>query len=312
MVAMHDMIHVDRNSALSAGSVQAAPESGAPIFLRNPSDKDLQRADGSGRLVVRGSERGTRIIDVFQKSPVRIIFPSVTGASAKEAVLINTGGGVAGGDRLEFQVTAFEGASITVTSQAAEKIYRALDEPARITTTLKVTDGAKLTWLPQETILFNTARICRRTEIEISSSAEILALEWLVFGRSAHGEQMVNGQIKDNWRVRKDGRLIWADSFRVVEDTFPQLYKKAVLSNHKAIATLVYFGDALDRRVEFVRDIAASLECSCAATLVSGLLVVRFAAEAALELRLALHRVLTQFRLELGPGPFQVPKMWSC
>jgi urease accessory protein len=277
-----------------------------------PFDKDLQRSDGVGRFVLGGSQRCTRIIDVFQKSPVRVMFPRVTGGPVEEAVLINTGGGVAGGDRLEYSVTALEGASVAVTSQAAEKVYGALDAPARITTKLKVSEAAKLTWLPQETILFNTARICRNTEIEVSSGAELLAVEWIVLGRSAYGEQMVNGLISDSWRVKIDGRLIWADTFRCVDETYPHLHKKALLSRYRAIATLVYFGGDLNDRVELIRDIAPSLECCCGATLVSGVMIVRFAAEAAFALRLALQRVLQQFRHEQGPGPFRVPKMWSC
>jgi urease accessory protein len=280
--------------------------------LDNLSDKDLQRADGAGRVVLRGSEQGTQIVDVFQRSPVRVMFPRVTGGAVEEAVLINTGGGVAGGDRLECSIKALEKASITVTSQAAEKVYGALDEPARITTKLKVSEAAKLAWLPQETILFNSARICRNTEIEVCSGAEVLAVEWIVLGRSAHGEQMVNGQITDSWRVKKDGRLIWADTFRCVDETYPDLHKKALLSRCRAIATLVYFGGDLNDRVELIRDIAPSLECHCGATLFSGVMIVRFAAEAAFELRLALQRVLQQFRQDRGPGPFRVPKMWSC
>ena len=179
----------------------------------NPSDKDLQRAEGSGRIVLSGSERGTRIMDVFQRSPIRIMFPRASGAAVEEAVFINTAGGIAGGDRLESRVTALANASIAVTSQAAEKVYRALNEPARIATKLKACEGAKLAWLPQETIVFNRARLSRETEIELSSGAELLALEWLVLGRAAHGEKMVGGHITDSWRVKKDGRLIWADSF---------------------------------------------------------------------------------------------------
>jgi urease accessory protein len=295
---------------------------GAPIFSEDEtkvvstfnalSDRDLQRADGAGRILLGSSGRETQIIDVFQKSPVRIMFPRVTGGPVEEAVLINTGGGVAGGDRLEYSVTAHERASIAVTSQAAEKVYRALDAPARITTRLKVAERAKLSWLPQETILFNTARICRNTEIEACSGAEVLAVEWIVLGRSAYGEQMVNGQITDSWRVKKDGRLIWADSFRCVDETYPHLCTKALLSNCKAIGTLVYFGQDVDNRLESIRRIAPSLECCCGATMVSGIMIVRFAAEAAFALRLALRRVLQQFRLDLGPGPFGVPKMWSC
>ena len=179
-----------------------------------PSDNDLQRAEGFGRALLSGSEKGSRIVDIFQRSPIRIMFPGAGGGAAEEAVLVNTAGGIAGGDRLECGVTALANASIAVTSQAAEKVYRAANEPARIATKLKACEAAKLAWLPQETIVFNWGRLSRETEIEVSSGAELLALEWLVLGRAAHGEEMVGGHIADSWRVKKDGRLIWADSFR--------------------------------------------------------------------------------------------------
>ncbi len=278
----------------------------------NPSDKDLQRAEGTGRIVVSGSEKGTRIMDVFQRSPIRILFPRAGCGALEEAVFVNTAGGVAGGDRLESGVTALADASIAVTSQAAEKVYRALSEPARIATKLKACEAAKLAWLPQETIVFNWGRLSRETEIEFSSGAELLALEWLVLGRAAHGEEMVGGHITDSWRVKKDGRLIWADSFRATDEMFTHLHRKALLSNCKAVGTLIYFGPYLDRRQEFLRDVAPSLGCQCASTLVSGLMVVRFAATASSDLRLALRSLLQLFGRELGPGPFRVPKMWSC
>jgi urease accessory protein len=278
----------------------------------NPSDKDLQRAEGVCRIVLSGSERGTRVMDIFQRSPIRVLFPRANGAAIEEAVLVNTAGGIAGGDRLESCVTGLANASIAVTSQAAEKIYRALNEPAHIATMLKASEGAKLAWLPQETIVFNRARISRETEIELSSGAELLALEWLVLGRAAHGEEMRGGQIADSWRVKKDGRLIWGDTFRATDEIFPHLGRKALLSDCKAIATLLYFGPNLDLTLEILRVLAPSLGCPCAATLVSGLMVVRFAATASSDLRLALRTVLQLFGRELGPGPFRVPKMWSC
>lgn len=276
------------------------------------SDLDLQRANGAGRAVLRGSEDGNRIVDLFQSSPIRIMFPRGRASAIEEVVFVNTSGGIAGGDRLEYGVTALADASIAVTSQAAEKVYRALNEPARISTKLKACEAAKLAWLPQETILFNRARLSRETEIELVSGAELLALEWLVLGRAAHGEEVIGGHINDSWRVRRDGRLIWADSFRAQDETFPHLRRKALLSNCKAIGTLIHFGPDLDRRLEFVRDIASSLDCHCAATSVGGLIVVRVAAEMAFDLKLALCSFLQQFSDEVGPGPFAVPKMWSC
>ena len=276
------------------------------------SDKELQRAEGAGRIVLSGSENGTRIMDIFQRAPIRIMFPRVNGGAVEEAVLINTAGGIAGGDRLQCVVTALPDASIAVTSQAAEKVYRALTEPARIATRLKACEAAKLAWLPQETIVFDRGRLDRETEIDLSSGAELLALEWLVLGRAAHGEEMIGGYITDTWRVRKDDRLIWADSFHVADETFPHLHRKALLSNCRAVATLIYYGPRFDARQELVRDIAPSLDCHCAATSVGELVVVRVAAEESSDLRRALRSLLQQFGGELGTGPFRVPKMWSC
>jgi len=278
----------------------------------NASDKDLQRAEGSCRIVLCGSEKGTRVMDVYQKSPIRVLFPRASGARVEEAVLVNTSGGVAGGDRLEASVTAMEDASIAITTQAAERVYRALKESAQILTTLKTRDAARLAWLPQETIVFNRARVSRETHVEVTSGTELLALEWLVLGRAAHGEKLSAGTITDSWRIVKDGRLVWADSFRLTDDVLPHLGRKALLSDCTAVATLVYFGAEPGSRLELVRDLASSLGCHCAATLVGGLMVARFAARTSYDLKTALRSLLQQFGKGLVQGPFQVPRMWSC
>jgi len=276
------------------------------------SDTNLQRARGLCRIAVGGSQADNEILDVFQRSPMRVMFPRISGADVKEAVLINTAGGIAGGDRLVCGVTAMAGSSIAVTTQTAERVYRALDEPARILTKLKVSDGSRLAWFPQETIIFNWARLYRVTEVEISPGAELLALEWLVFGRSAHGEQIVGGHLSDRWRVKKDGGLLWADSFHVGEKGFSDLKRRALLGNCKAIATLIYFGPELDKRLELLRGISGSLDCNCAATSVAGLIIVRLAAETSSNLKLALRALLQHLETEFESGPFRVPKMWSC
>jgi urease accessory protein len=303
------------------------------------SDNELQRAVGVARILLEGSERGTRIAHLFQSYPLRVMFPRAcssevgasratpgqsregcpgptmsrrTPAQEEEAVIVNASGGVAGGDRLEFALTALRNASAAVTSQAAEKVYRALSEPAHISTRLKVSEAARLAWLPQETIVFNRARLCRETRIDLVSGAELLALEWLVLGRAAHGEELVAGYLNDSWRVEIDGRLAWADSFRVTDGMFPHLRSRALLSSSNAIATLICFGPHPGRRLEFLRDLAPSPGCQFAATLVGGLLVARLAAGRSSDLRLALRRLLREFDRQFGPGPFRVPKMWSC
>jgi urease accessory protein len=134
----------------------------------------------------------------------------------------------------------------------------------------------------------------------------------LVLGRAAHGEKIFAGEIIDSWRVMKDGRLVWADSFRATDKVFSHLSRKALLSDCTALATLLYFGPGLEERLQFIRDLASSLECQCAATLIGGLMVVRFGAKASCDLRAALRNLLQQFGTQHAPGPFRVPKMWSC
>src|SRR5262245_13707518 len=133
------------NTSLVASSMEDRASSASPAArAENLSDKQLQRAQGSCRIVLGSSEKGTRVVDLYQKSPVRVLFPRTYGARIQEAVLVNTSGGIAGGDRLETNVTAIEDASIAFTTQAAEKVYRALTESACIVTTLKTRDTAKL------------------------------------------------------------------------------------------------------------------------------------------------------------------------
>jgi urease accessory protein len=227
-------------------------------------------------------------------------------------VFINTGGGIAGGDHLGSALTALADASVVGTSQTAERVYRALSQPARVTTKLRASEGSKLAWLPQETIFFNGARLIRTTEVELVSGAELLALEWLVLGRAAHGEEILTGHIAENWRVTIDGRLTWADCFLIEEETFPHLQNQALLAANKAIATLIYFGRDLQGRLELFRELVSSLHCRFEATLIGGLVVVRFASEFASALRVALQEILKRIAHEFGPGHFGVPKMWSC
>ena len=211
--------------------------SGLPdVSARNPCDKDLQRAEGSGRIVLGGSENGTRIMDVFQRSPIRIMFPNIRWSPVEEAVLVNTAGGIAGGDRARIccdgASQCFHRGDVTSGRKGLSGVERARAHHHKAES---VSRSRRLAWLPQETIVFNWGPLNRETEIELSSGAELLALEWLVLGRAAHGEEMVGGHISDSWRVKKDGRLIWADSFRVTDETFPHLRRKALLANCKAV-----------------------------------------------------------------------------
>ncbi|MCG8692220.1 MAG: urease accessory protein UreD [Minwuiales bacterium] len=275
---------------------------------RVASDADLARADGEvGLRFVRDGKK-TRLDGLSQRSPCRTILPN-DGGPEPVGVLINTAGGVCGGDRLCAAVEVDKQASATVTGQAAEKIYRAIDRPARLKTSLTVGDGAALHWAPQETILFDGAKLRRRTTVALAPNARLLAAETLVFGRHAMGETLTAVDLCDEWRVSRNAALCWADLFRL-RDTAP-LQAPGGLAGRNALATLIAAGPDLEQRRDAVRDRLERCDIEAGATVVNGLLVVRLlgAARPVKNRLTTLLELLRQDLLGLRPT---LPRVWHC
>jgi urease accessory protein len=196
------------------------------------------RAAGRVALLV-AAERGiTRRRQVYEDGPLRIRFPNAA-PGALEAMIVNTAGGIAGGDRHDLDIRVEDGAALGVTTAAAEKVYRALGPDARIAVKLAVGEGARLSWLPQETILFDRARLARTIEAELAPGASLLIAEMVVFGRSAMGETVEEGAFTDRWRVRRDGRLLFAETIRLDGAVSRMLREPAVAGGGVAVATVL-------------------------------------------------------------------------
>ncbi|MBZ9647239.1 urease accessory protein UreD [Sphingobium sp. 3R8] len=239
-----------------------------------PPKSRHQRVDG--RAMVAFSPRGVR--DMMQVAPARLLFPDGREGDFPLAVTVTTSGGLTGGDRLALDVIVDPGAAATIVPQAAEKLYRALDEdePTRIDTRISIGAGATCEWLAQEAILFDRSRMRRTLEANLAPDARMLAMETLVLGRGAMGESYTSGLIHEAWRIRRDGRLVWADTLHVEGDFASQGRAPFGFGDAIAIATLVYAGaDAGD-----YLDLARSLfeGPGAGATSFDGLLILRLTA----------------------------------
>ena len=181
----------------------------------------MQRASGESLVTFDLRDGKTRLGDLYQRDPCRVLFPKSEPGEPPQAVLITTSGGVAGGDALKMSVEIGAGAEAVATTQAAEKIYRASrgSNPCTIDVELRVAEGAILDWLPQETIVFQGARLVRRTVAEVAPGAALLGCEMVVLGRGASGERFASGLLLDSWSVRRRGRLAWTDTLRVEGET---------------------------------------------------------------------------------------------
>ena len=272
----------------------AALHSNAEIFAAN-------RATGHVALRVAASAGRTRRTRVHEDGSLRVRFPNAAG-DALEAVIVNTGGGMTGGDRFAVEIALGEGAKLVAGTAAAEKIYRSSGPDAEMDVRLEVGDGARLAWLPQETILFDRARLARRIDVELAANASLVMAEAVVFGRSAMGEAMREGLFIDRWRVRRAGKLVFADAARLDGAIAAKLGQPASAAGGIAIATvLVAPGD--DATTSAVRALAEHFRGEVGISSWNGIAVARLCAKDGAALRHDLIAVLAA----LGAP---VPRLW--
>jgi urease accessory protein len=248
------------------------------------------RARGSVTFDVHLVEGVTRRRQLHESGSLRVRFPSPE-AEGLSAVFVNTAGGVAGGDRFDIDIAAGEGARLTTTTAAAEKIYRAASTPAQLNIVLKAAAGSHLGWLPQETILFDRARVSRHIDIDLADSASLLLCEIVVFGRAAMGERILQGEFVDRWRIRRGGRLVFAETIRLDGDIGAKLASPAIAKGGVAIGTaLIVPGD--EALVERIRTLSESFGGEVGISAWNGFAMARFCAQDAARLRADMMAVL--------------------
>ena len=202
------------------------------------TELSAQRVDARARLAVRHSEGRTRIERLYQEGAAKVRMPEVQ-AGPLEAILINTAGGLTGGDRIAWEIEAGRGAAVTITTQACEKLYRSRSGEARAEVRLSAEEGARIAWLPQETIVYDRSSFSRRLEVDLAEGAQALIVEATLFGRRAMGETVSQALFRDRWRVRQDGRLVHAEAFSIGPDLAATLARPAVAGGAVAIANVL-------------------------------------------------------------------------
>ena len=260
------------------------------------------RAQGAVKFGVHLQDGVTRRGVLHESGSLRVRFPSPE-AEGLSGVFINTAGGIAGGDRFDIGITAGEGARLTLTTAAAEKVYRAPGPVAELNIALKAEAGAHIGWLPQETILFDRARISRRIDIDLAETASLLLCEIVVFGRSAMGERMLHGEFVDRWRLRRGGKLVFAETIRLDGEVGEKLARPAIAKGGVAIGTaLIVPGD--EALVERIREASESFGGEVGISAWNGFAIARFCAQDAARLRADRMAVLGR------ASGMALPRLW--
>ncbi|HRK18103.1 MAG TPA: urease accessory protein UreD [Hyphomicrobiaceae bacterium] len=232
------------------------------------------RARGVVRLSTFGDASGTRIASLEESGGYRCKFPT-TAAPWLQAAIVNTGGGVAGGDHIALSVTATATAHLRIGTATAERIYRSLGATTRVEAHIRAIDAATLVWAPQPTIIFSGSRLDRRYDIELDRTATVLVAEALCFGRRDNGELMGQGALRDRWYIRRDGDLVHAELTKLEGDIGAILDRRATLAGAHIAATLIFASPDAEDHVDGVRDLLAEGGSLSAAGVRAGLLIVR-------------------------------------
>ncbi len=268
-------------SASGLRSEATARQEAVPAFVR-----------ARGRIAVEAVARGQHTFraDVHESGALRVRFPREH-LRRLDATLVNVAGGMTGGDIFELEFCAREGAKLFISSAAAEKVYRSDGANAEVSVRLRAEPGADCIWLPQETIIFNGAKLVRRLDADIARDARLLACEMTILGRAAMAERMDILSWRERWRIRRDGRLVLAEDTRVDGDAATHLARRATGHGAHCFATLLYMGEgAADICEAMRRSLVDDETCEAGVSTFDGLTVARFAAKEGAALRASVMR----------------------
>ena len=262
----------------------------SPIDQRNKTAAQ-PRAIGAAQLSVYADEAGTtRLKNLRQSGATKLVFPNCSTKSA-EVILVNTAGGITGGDKYDLCISIDTGANLTLTTQAAERAYRAQPgQIGQVSTQVSVKAGARLSWLPQELILFDRCALKRRLEIHLDTDARLLMVEPIIFGRTAMREELHDVMFKDRINILRDGKPLYVDGINLRGDARAHLARPAIANGAASMASVVMIAPDAASHLSKVR---AELPMAAGASLLADdMLVIRFVASDGFELRRTLVPVL--------------------
>lgn len=277
-----------------------------PSAIARP-DLTLLKSSGRLELELFRAKETSRIGRDFQSGCLKVRSLRPTPDGVPTIALINTAGGLTGGDELNQNVRWHCQTHACVTTPAAEKIYRSTGGDALIATRLHIANEAHAEWLPQETILFDGGRIERSLEIELEGTATIVACDGVVFGRLARDEVLGPGYFSDTLKVSRDGRLILFDRTRVDGPIHAWLDGTSTGRGSRAAGMVLVSCARPEALLTEIREALANMACLSGASHVRGLIHVRLLARNDIELRAALSGIVA---LALDGRP--VPRNWSC
>lgn len=185
-------------------------------FNSSPSRKHWQ---GVLHLQFARQPDRTQLRYSHAQAPLKVQRPFYPEGEICHVVGLHTAGGVAGGDRLLYDIQLQPSTQALMTTATAAKIYRSGGLLAEQQVSLQIADHACLEWLPQETIVFNDARYYQTMRVDLGQDALWMGWEITRLGRTARGERFAQGEWRSQIEVWQAGVPLWIDLQQIEGDS---------------------------------------------------------------------------------------------
>jgi urease accessory protein len=243
---------------------------------------------------------------------LKTLYPE--GAAVAHAVLVHPPGGLVGGDRLDVQLDVQAGAHLLVTTPAATRFYRSNAGEAAQVVHATVGEGARLEWLPQETLAYPACAARNEVKFDLAPGASLFATEVLGLGLPAAGQPFETGRVLQHLEIIGQ----WLDRGWLDAADKALLDGPCGLAGHRVLGTLVYAQAGVLADAEaLLTDSRARLDGVplCSVTHLAGprraVLLVRVVGDEVEDVTLALRRVRALWRERLWALPGGDPRIWA-
>lgn len=266
----------------------------------------MQRTRGRAHVgLICGAGGLVKLRDLHQSGSAKAILPKAH-SDVPEVVFLNTAGGLTGGDVMQYELKLGDGTRAVATTQTAERAYQSSGGEATLDISLQLGAGARLDWLPQETILFEGSSLRRETRADLSGDAELLMVESVVLGRAAMGETLEDVAFHDLRAVCRDGRPVMVEPLAIDGKALARRAGVATFGGARAFATIALIVRGAEDGLSAVRGVLDGLSgVEAAASGWDGKLIIRVMAPDGWPLRRAVAQILTQLR------GCALPRVWQ-
>lgn len=197
-----------------------------------------------GRLALHYRREGERTTALDRHhGPLRVLqrlYPE--GPGVCHHVLVHPPGGMVGGDRLEIEATLEAGAHALVTTPSATRYYRSTGALSSQQAALHVAAGARLEWLPLETLAYRGCNARNEVQLHLAPGAEAMGWDVLALGLPAAGQPFDSGRFHQHLEMPG----VWLERGTVDAADRVLLDSPLGLAGHRVLATMWWAeGEAL-------------------------------------------------------------------